>query len=147
MALVVLSIGVIGGMGMCEWAEQGLQRGVLANRALSAAESCLEAKRSLPWEGLLWDDLDQDGVLESRMHDDGLQGDEIAGDGIFTGSLTKGDMRLLWTVEFNRSGQGAFASLATIEARAMFTTIRGREHAIRLRTIVANPRYVGASSL
>lgn len=32
-ALVVLSIGVIGGMGMCEWAEQGLQRGVLANRA------------------------------------------------------------------------------------------------------------------
>ncbi len=59
--LVVLSIGVVGAMGMFEHAERGLQRGALTTTALVLAESRLEAKRSLPWEQLLADDLDQDG--------------------------------------------------------------------------------------
>ena len=72
-ALVVLSIGVIGTIGMCEWAERGLQRGALTTTALALAESRLEAKRSVAWERLLMDDVDQDGIVESVMHDDGLQ--------------------------------------------------------------------------
>lgn len=48
-ALVVLSIGVIGTIGMCEWAERGLQRGALTTTALALAESRLEAKRV--WRG------------------------------------------------------------------------------------------------
>lgn len=146
-ALVVLSIGVIGTIGMFDWAERGLQRGALTTAALALAESRVEAKRSLPWEQLLVDDLDQDGTLESSMRDDGLQDDMANGDGIFTASLTRSNIRLVWTVELNRGNQPAAASLATIEARAIFRTIGGQEKEVRVRTIRANPRYVGLPAL
>ena len=146
-ALVVLSIGISGTIGMCEWAQRGLQRGVMTTTALALAESCLEGKRSLPWDQLLADDLDQNGTLESLMHDDGLLGDETNGDGIFTGSLTRSNIRLSWTVELNRGGQLGSASLATIEARASFTTLGGQTREVRLRTIRANPRATGSMVL
>lgn len=145
-ALVVLSIGIIGTIAMCEWAQRGLQRGAMTTTALAMAESCLEAKRSLPWDQLLTDDLDQNGTFESVMHDDGLQEDAANGDGIFTGSQTRSNIRLVWTVELNRGSQPGSASLATIEARASFTTLGGQEREVRLRTIRANPRYVGATT-
>jgi len=141
-ALVVLSIGVVGAMGMFEHAERGLQRGALTTTALVLAESRLEAKRSLPWEQLLADDLDQDGTLESSMRDDGLEADVTNGDGILTASLMRSNIRLVWTIEFNRGSVPASASLAAIEARAIFRTIGGQEKEIRLRTIRANPHYV-----
>lgn len=142
-ALVVLSIGVIGTIAMCEWAQQGLQRGALTTTALALVESRVEQKRSLPWEQLLTDDLDQDGTAESVMRDDGAQEDVTSGDGIFTGSMTRSNIRLVWTVEFNRGRQPGAASLATIEARAFFRTVRGQEREVRVRTVRANPRYVG----
>ena len=146
-ALVVLSIGVIGTIGMFEWAERGLQRGALTTTALALAESRLEAKRSLPWEQLLMDDLDQNGILESSMRDDGLEDDAMSSDGIFTASHRQSNIRLVWTVELNRGTQPAMASLATIEARAIFRTMRGQEKEIRVRTIRANPHYVGLPAL
>jgi len=96
---------------------------------------------------LLMDDLDHDGTLESAMHDDGLQDDSTNGDGIFTAGTTQGNIRLVWTVELNRGSHPAGASLATIEARATFRTIAGQEKEVRVRTIRANPRYVGPSVL
>lgn len=146
-ALVVLSIGLIGTIGMCEWAQRGLQRGAMTSTALALAESCLEAKRSLPWDQLLADDLDQNGTLESLMRDDGLLDDGMTGDGIFTGSQTRSNIKLVWTVELNRGGLPGAASLATIEASARFTTLGGQEREVRLRTIRANPRYVGSLAL
>ena len=146
-ALVVLSIGVIGTIGMFEWAERGLQRGAVTYTALALAESRLEAKRSLPWEQLLVDDLDQNGTLESAMRDDGLEDDAMSSDGIFTASATQSNIRLVWTVELNRGHEPAGASLATIEARAIFRTMGGQEKEVRVRTIRANPRYVGLSVL
>ncbi len=146
-ALVVLSIGIIGTIGMCEWAQRGLQRGALTTTALALAESRLEAKRSLPWDQLLADDLDQNGTLESAMRDDGLLDDGTTGDGIFTASLTQSTIRLVWTVQLNRGSQPGGASLATIEARAIFRTLEGQEREVRVRTIRANPRYVGLSAL
>lgn len=146
-ALVVLSIGIIGTIGMCEWAQRGLQRGAMTTTALALAESCLEAKRSLPWDQLLADDLDQNGSLESLMHDDGLLDDETNGDGVFTGSLTRSNIRLVWTVELNRGGQLGTASLATIEARAIFITLGGQPREVRVRTIRANPFAIGSMAL
>ena len=146
-ALVVLSIGVIGTIAMCEWAQRGLQRGAMTTTALALAESCLEAKRSLPWDQLLVDDLDHNGTLESFMRDDGLLDDETTGDGIFTGSVTRSNIRLVWTVELNRGGQPGTASLATIEARASFTTLGGQSREVRVRTIRANPRAISAMAL
>lgn len=142
-ALVVLSIGVIGTIAMCEWAQQGLQRGALTTTALAMVESRMEQKRSLPWEQLLTDDLDQDGTAESVMHDDGTQEDMTNGDGIFTGSMSRSNIRLVWTVEFNRGRQPGAASLAIIEARALFRVLGGEEREVRVRTIRANPRYAG----
>ncbi|MCW5800165.1 MAG: hypothetical protein LZF60_90051 [Nitrospira sp.] len=146
-ALVVLSIGILGTIEMCEWAQRGLQRGAMTATALALAESCLEAKRSLPWDQLLADDLDQNGTLESLMHDDGLLDDETNGDGIFTGSQTRSNIRLVWTVELNRGGEPGTASLATIEARASFTTLGGHSREVRVRTIRANPRASGSMAL
>lgn len=146
-ALVVLSIGIVGTISMCEWSQRGLQRGAMTTTALALAESCVEAKRSLPWEQLLADDLDQNGTLESIMRDDGLLDDGINGDGIFTASQTRSNIRLVWTVELNRGGQPGASSLATIEARASFKTLGGQEREVRVRTIRANPRYVGSLSL
>lgn len=146
-ALVVLSIGLIGTIGMCEWAQRGLQRGAMTSTALALAESCLESKRSLPWDQLLADDLDQNGTLETLMRDDGLLDDGMIGDGIFTGSQMHSNIKLIWTVALNRGGQPGAASLATIEASARFTTLGGQEREVRLRTIRANPRYVGSLAL
>jgi prepilin-type N-terminal cleavage/methylation domain-containing protein len=146
-ALMVLSIGIIATIGMCEWGQRGLQRGAMTTTALALAESCLEAKRSLPWDQLLADDLDQNGTLESIMHDDGLLDDETIGDGIFTGSQTRSNIRLVWTVQLNRGSQPGASSLATIEARASFTTLGGQEREVRVRTIRANPRYIGSMTL
>jgi prepilin-type N-terminal cleavage/methylation domain-containing protein len=146
-ALVVLSIGVIGTIGMFEWAEHGLQQGSVMTTALALAESRLEAKRSLPWEQLLMDDLDQDGTVESSMRDDGVQDDVTTNDGIFTGSLVRSNIRLVWTVELNRGRLPVSASLAIIEARAILRTRGGEEKEIRVRTIRANPHYVGMQVL
>ena len=93
------------------------------------------------------DDVDQDGIVESVMHDDGLQDDQTNGDGIFTASATQSNIRLVWTVELNRGHEPAGAILATIEARAIFRTMGGQEKEVRVRTIRANPRYVGLSVL
>ena len=146
-ALVVLSIGVIGTIGMFNWAEHGLQRGAATTTALALAESRLEAKRSLRWEQLLMDDIDQDGTLESAMRDDGLGDDATNNDGIFTASHRQSNIRLVWTVELNRGVHPAMASLATIEARAIFRTLGGQEKQILVRTIRANPLYVGSAAV
>ena len=76
-AMALTSVGVIGAMGAFEAAAKSLGRDALAARALSMAESRLEAKRAAPWGQLLGDDLDHDGVMDVPMHDDGAGGDRI----------------------------------------------------------------------
>lgn len=142
-AMVVLSIGLMGLLAMFQWSERGLQHGVLATKALALLESRMEAKRLLSWDQLLMDDLDHDGTLEFRMHDDGLQGDTTAGDGVFTGNLTEGNIRVIWTVELNRPEAASAASTAWIEAHAWFQPAGDRAREIRLRTMRTNPHYVG----
>ena len=93
------------------------------------------------------DDIDQDGTLESAMRDDGLGDDATNNDGIFTASHRQSNIRLVWTVELNRGVHPAMASLATIEARAIFRTLGGQEKQILVRTIRANPLYVGSAAV
>jgi len=142
-AALALSLGLLGLLAMCQWSERGLQHGLLATRALALMESRLEAKRLVAWDLLLLDDLDRNGSLESRMHDDGLSGDATAGDGVYTGQLTEGNIRLQWTVELNRSVSPASSSTAWVEVRAWFQPAGDRVREVRLRTMRANPRFVG----
>ena len=143
MSLVVLGIGLMGVIGMLQWAERGLAISSKATQALSLAEARLETKQAGPWEHLLSDDLDQDGVPELHMQDDGIRDDLKSADGIFTASLDQDGIHLVWTVELNRVGPLASAGMAWIEACARYESIPGQTREIRVRTLRANPIYTG----
>jgi prepilin-type N-terminal cleavage/methylation domain-containing protein len=142
-ALVVLSIGLLGGVGALQWTEHSLQRSLRSSRALSLAEARLEAKQAGLWEHLLIDDMDHDGAPDITMQDNGLRADLLEGDGLYTAEADLDGIYLIWTVELNRSGPLASAGLAWIEVRARYESNLGEWKEIRLRTLRANPRYIG----
>lgn len=143
LAMVILAFAVVGVMGMHQWGEQGMQYGANGTRALAMAESRLEAKRMMPWEALLQDDLDADGMAEITMQDDGEGADEQAGDGIYTASSEAHDIRLVWTVQPDRPGTLREAGSAVLLVHANFPDGQGRRRDIRLGTLRANPNYAG----
>jgi hypothetical protein len=127
---------------MFQWANDGLQDGARGTQALSMAETRMEVKRSAPWEALLMDDLDADGVAELRMQDDGMEGDAVAGDGIYSGVSEKDGIRLIWTIQSAQSGPMESAGIVLIKARATYK-IGGRSRTIETGTLRVNPSYVG----
>lgn len=143
LAMVILAFAVVGVMGMHQWGEQGMQYGSNGTRALAMAESRLEAKRAMPWESLLQDDVDADGTADVRLLDDGQGADEQAGDGIYTASSETDGIRLVWTVQPDRSGALRDAGSAVLLVHASFPAMQGRQRAFSLGTIRANPNYVG----
>jgi hypothetical protein len=145
MSLVVLSIGLLGAMGMLHWTESSLQQSLRANRALLLAEARIEAKQAGLWEHLLLDDMDHDGAPDIAMQDNGLYEDDTAGDGIFTADTDQDGIRLMWTVEIpNRTGPLSSAGMVWIDVRARYETQAGQLQEVHLRTMRANPRYIGA---
>jgi prepilin-type N-terminal cleavage/methylation domain-containing protein len=144
-AVAVLSIGLLGGVSTLHWTDRSLHRSFTASRVLSVVEARLEAKRAGLWEQLLNDDLDNDGIAEIVMQDNGARADLSAGDGLYTGEAEVDGIQLIWTVEPNRAGPLASAGLAWIEVRARYEANPGQWREIRLRTIRANPRYIGGS--
>ncbi len=142
-AMVILAFGILGVMGTFQTAEHGLREGAKSTRALAMVESRLEAKRATPWEALLTEDADGDGAGEIEMLDDGTRNDVRAGDGIYTASLDREGIHLLWTVQPNRVGSLKQAGSVLIQAEASYAGARGQPRTIRLGTLRANPRYVG----
>ena len=142
-AMVILAFAVVGAMGMHRWGEQGMQYGAQGTRALALAESRLEAKRAMPWEALLQDDLDGDGIAEIVMQDDGSVEDAKAGDGIYTAVSEAQNIRLLWTVQLDRPGSLRDAGSAVIVVRAQCPAGPGLRREIAIGTLRANPNYVG----
>ncbi|HKW85836.1 MAG TPA: choice-of-anchor X domain-containing protein [Nitrospiraceae bacterium] len=143
-AMVILAFGVLGVMGMFQWADYGLRHGANGTRALAMVESRLEAKRTVPWGALLLDDLDSDGIPEIAMRDDGTEGDEEAGDGVYTASREQDGIRLVWTVQPDRAGSLHGAGSVVIQARASYQVGQGQWREIRIGTLRANPWYLGA---
>lgn len=142
-AMVILAFSVLGVMGMFQWSDHGLRYGANGMRALAMAESRLEAKRNAPWESLLSDDLDADGLQELMMRDDGTQSDERAGDGMYTGAIEQGGIRLVWTVQINPPGSLRDAGSVVIQARARYPVGPGAWRELQVGTLRANPRYIG----
>ena len=142
-SLALTMIGVTGAMGAFQFASQSFVQGEMGTRALAMVESRLEAKRSVRWDQLLIDDLDHDGVLETRMHDDGANGDLVAGDGIYSADLEQAGVILTWTVAPNRPGGLSSSGFVTLEARASYESVSGL-HEIRIATIRANPMFTGS---
>ena len=141
-AMALTSVGLIGTMGAFQAVNQQIGQDILATRAIELTESRLEAKRSMPWQQLLMDDLDHDGLMESFMHDDGTEGDRVAGDGIYTTFSEDDGVALLWTVAPNHGGILASSGYAAIEARASYHSRYGR-HEVRMATLRANTVLAG----
>ena len=117
--------------------------GTLATRALAMAESRIEAKRSVRWDRLLLDDMNHDGIPDLVMHDDGADGDVLAGDGVYSGSWDQDGIQLIWTVTPNRSGSLSASGHVLIEARAVYAAGESQRE-VRVGTLRANPMFVGS---
>ena len=142
-AMALTLIGLAGAMGAFQAAEQSLRTGILATRALAMAESRIEAKRSARWDRLLLDDLNHGCVSDFVMRDDGAGGDELAGDGVYSGSWDQDGVHLIWTVMPSRSGSLLASGHVLIEARAVYAA--SEEHReVRVGTLRANPVFVGS---
>lgn len=142
-AMALTMIGLAGAMGAFLAAERGLRTGMVATRALAMAESRIEAKRSVRWDRLLLDDLNHDGVPDVVMHDDGADGDVMAGDGVYSGRWDRDGVHLIWTVTPSRSGSLSASGHVLMEARAVYTADDG-QHEVRVGTLRANPVFVGS---
>ena len=142
-AMALTLIGLACAMEAFQAAERSFRTGMLATRALAMAESRIEAKRSMRWDRLLLDDLDHDGVPDLVMHDDGANGDVLAGDGVYSGSWEQDGVHLIWTVTPNRSGSLLASGHVLIEARAVYAVGEGQRD-VRVGTLRANPVFVGS---
>ncbi len=141
-AMTLTLIGLVGAMGAFQAAERSIRVGTLATRALAMAESRIEAKRSMRWDRLLLDDLNHDGVSDLVMHDDGVAGDVLAGDGVYSGSWEHDGVRLIWTVTPSRTGSLSDSGHVLIEARAIYAAGESQRE-VRVGTLRANPLFVG----
>ena len=142
-AMALMLIGLAGAMGAFQAAERSLQTGTLTTRALAMAESRIEAKRSARWDRLLLDDLNYDGVPDLIMRDDGVGGDMLAGDGVYSGSWDQDGVHLIWTVTPSSSGSLSASGHVLIEARAVYAADEGQRE-VRVCTLRANPVFVGS---
>lgn len=142
-AMALTLIGLAGAMGAFEAAERSFRTDMMATRALAMAESRVEAKRSARWDRLLLDDLNHDGIIDLVMRDDGVGGDVLAGDGVYSGSWEQDGVRLIWTVTPSRLGSLSASGHAFLEARAVYAAGAGQRE-VRVGTLRANPVFVGS---
>ncbi|TKB65478.1 MAG: hypothetical protein E8D47_07285 [Nitrospira sp.] len=141
-AMTLTMIGLVGAMGAFQAAERSLRIGTLATRALAMAESRIEAKRSVRWDRLLLDDLNHDGIPDLVMRDDGIGGDVLAGDGVYSGSWDQDGVQLVWTVTPSRPDSLSASGHVLLEARSVYAADEGQRE-VRIGTLRANPVFVG----
>ena len=134
---------LLGAMALFQIADHGLRDGGQGLRALALVQSRLEAKRAAPWNQLLLDDVNADGIVDVTMRDDGTQGDLQGGDGAYTATVEQAGIALLWTVRADRAGSLDRVGAVVVEARATYLLPSGRRRTLFLATIRANPNYVG----
>ena len=142
-AMALTLIGLAGAIGAFQAAERSLRTGTLVTRALAMAESRIEAKRSARWDRLLLDDVNHDGIPDLVMHDDGADGDVLAGDGVYSGSWDQDGVHLVWTVTPSRSDSLSASGHVLLEARAVYAAGEGQRE-VRVGTLRANPVFVGS---
>jgi prepilin-type N-terminal cleavage/methylation domain-containing protein len=142
LAIVISGIVLMGTMGAVELATRYIQQAGLGTRALEVAQSRLEVKRSVRWRVLLEEDLDDDGLPETSMRDDGQGHDVVAGDNTYTATRERDGVTVVWTMATDRSGPLSSAGMVTIHATATFEGPDGQKQ-VRLIALRANPAFVG----
>jgi len=141
-AMVILAFSILGVTAMFQWGEYGLQQGNQRTKALALSEARVEAKRAVPWDTMLEDDVDFDGIVDVHMSDDGAGDDEHGADGVYTGTVERDGIKVVWTVETLPAGPLPGAGVAIIRARASYRA-GGRWHSVDVGALRANPAYVG----
>jgi prepilin-type N-terminal cleavage/methylation domain-containing protein len=141
-SMVILAFSVLGVTSMFQYANEGLVDGAKGAQALAMAQGRVEAKRSAPWQALLMDDLNADGVAEIRMRDDGMQGDAVPNDGTYSGLSEQDGIRLVWTIQPMQSGPMQSAEMVLITAHATYEA-GARSRSIETGTLRVNPNFVG----
>ncbi|MEW6323955.1 MAG: prepilin-type N-terminal cleavage/methylation domain-containing protein [Nitrospirota bacterium] len=149
--LAILSIGLLGTAGMIVQAMQSNNFSRKMTAAYVAAQDKLELKSRQAYSDLFQDDLlaacaagsapdglmddcsPADGVFDTILHDDGLNGDAAAGDTIFTQRDTPSSgITRTWTVQRDDA-----SNLATIQVTATWTDKAGQGHSVTLTTLKA----------
>jgi len=142
MAMVISAIALMGTMGAVEISSRYVQKAGLSSRALELAHARLEVKRSVRWKVLLEDDLDDDGISETIMRDDGQGHDAMAGDGIYTAMLERDGVTVVWNIEVDRPGPLGSVGMVAVRAVATYHGPDGQKE-VRVATLRANPAFVG----
>lgn len=141
-SMVILAFSILGVTAMFQYTNEGLVDGTKGTQALAMAQGRVEAKRSASWDTLLMDDLDMDGIAELRMRDDGMQGDAVSGDGIYSSHSERDGIRLVWTVQSLQGGALESAEMVLIKAQAAYEA-GARSRSIETGTLRVNPTFVG----
>jgi prepilin-type N-terminal cleavage/methylation domain-containing protein len=141
-SLVILAFSMLGVTSMFQYANEGLVDGAKGAQALAMAQGRVEAKRSAPWQALLMDDLNADGVAEIWMRDDGMQGDAVSNDGIYSGLSEQDGIRLVWTIQSMQSGPMQSVEMVLITAHATYEA-GAQSRSIETGTLRVNPNFVG----
>ncbi|HKN87241.1 MAG TPA: prepilin-type N-terminal cleavage/methylation domain-containing protein [Nitrospiraceae bacterium] len=141
-SMVILAFSVLGVTSMFQYANEGLLDGTKGTLALAMAEARVEVKRGAPWDALLIDDLDADGVAEIQMRDDGMHGDVMSGDGIYSGLFEQDGVRLVWTIQSLQSSPLESTEMVLIKALATYQ-IGAQSRSIETGTLRVNPAFVG----
>lgn len=144
-ALVMLSLMLLGSMSMFAVAQEGLSGGTKRFEAMALAESKLERLRAVAYHTLLSDDRHGDGTSGVVMKDCRTDDAKVAGDGELTACRTMNGILLTWSV---RPDQPVLARsrAATIKVTAEWSDHRGRRRSIQLGVRRANPVYGGGES-
>ena len=142
-AMMISGIALMGTLGAVEISSRYVQQGVVTSQALEFVQGRLEVKRSVRWPLLLEDDLDRDGVAETRMVDDGTGADVASGDGIYTAMYERHGIAVVWTIEADRPGPLSATSLVRIQATASYLGRNREPREVQMATMRANPNYMG----
>jgi prepilin-type N-terminal cleavage/methylation domain-containing protein len=141
-AMVISGIAFIGAIGAVQISSKHTRQGALDSRAIELAQARLEVKQSVRWPYLLEDDLDEDGIPETMMKDDGQNPDVMADDGIYTAMLERNGITVVWSVETDRPGPLGSVGMVAIRAVSSYVG-QGSPKEVMVATLRANPAFVG----
>ena len=137
-AMAVLSIMLLGAVGLFTVAQDGISGGAKGLEAMALAETGMERLRAAPFHTLLTAGT---GVADVGLQDHGSDGDTAAGDGEYTARRTVQGIVLTWTVRPDQPGL-ARSRAVTIKVTAEWSDRRGSRRTVRLGMRRANPVYV-----
>jgi type II secretory pathway component PulJ len=137
-AMVVLSLSLLGSVSMLAVAQDGIAGGARKLEAIALAESRMERLRAVPYQSLLKADLDGEGLVAGRLKDSGSEG--VAVDGEYTARQTINEVMVTWTVRPDRPSLSN-SRMVTMTVTAAWSDRGGRPRTVRLGMRRANPVF------